>query len=113
MVTTHPATAREALTITPTAERDGADLVGDIDLATMPAFEAVLDRLVAGDGCGDVHLGLAGLQFVDLSGAAVLVAAAAQLGPGRTLVLRDPTLVLCQILYGFWNGVIRTQVNFS
>lgn len=109
MVTPRPAVPGTALTITPMTTWAGAELAGDLDLATRPAFEAVLDRLVAGDG--DVHLGLAGLRFVDLSAAATLVAAAAQMGPDRTLVLHDPPLVLSQILHGFWNGVTRIQVN--
>lgn len=110
MVTTRPAAAGEALIITPMTRRAGAELSGEVDLATRPVLQAVLDRLVSGDG--DVHLGLAGVRFVDLSGAATLVAAAAQMGPDRTLVLHDPPLVLSQILYGFWNGVTRIQVNF-
>jgi anti-anti-sigma regulatory factor len=89
----------------------GAHLHGDVDLATVPILEAALDKLVADDG--DVHLGLAGLHFVDLSGTSVLVAAAAQLGPERRLVLHDPPPALSQLLDGFWDGVARIRVNVS
>jgi anti-anti-sigma regulatory factor len=87
----------------------GAHLHGDVDLATVPVLEAALDKLVAGNG--DVHLGLAGLHFVDLSGASVLVAAATQLGPDRRLVLHDPPARLSQLLDGFWDGIARIRVT--
>ncbi|MFN2495992.1 MAG: STAS domain-containing protein [Pseudonocardiaceae bacterium] len=89
----------------------GVHLLGDVDLFTVPVLEAALDKLVAGHG--DVHLGLAELHFVDLSGAAVLVAAAARLGPDRRLVLHDPPPALSQILDGFWGGVAKIRVNVS
>lgn len=123
MLTTRPAPAGGALTIIPMAEGDGVHLHGEVDLATMPVFQSALDKLVTGepmvDGglprgavpCGDVHLDLARLHFVDLSGASMLVATATRLGTERRLVLHDPPPVLSQILDGFWSGVARVRVK--
>lgn len=108
MVTTRATATGEALTIRPMVGRSGLCLVGEVDLATAAALKSALDGLTEGDG--DVHLDLAGLQFVDVSGVAVLVAAAAQLAPDRALVLHDPPPALSQILDRFWDGVARIRV---
>ena len=111
MVTTHVVEAGKALTITPMIGRAGLRLIGDIDLATAAGLATALDELVHGDG--DVHLDLAELQFVDVSGASVVVAAAAALGVHRALVLHDPPPVLSQILNRFWPDTAGIQVDGS
>lgn len=108
---TRTAATGAALTIRPMVSRTGLCLVGEVDLATAPALKSALEGLMDGDG--DVHLDLAGLQFVDVSGVAVLVAAAAQMVPGRALVLHDPPHALSQILDRFWGGVARIRVDIS
>lgn len=111
MVVTRPAPTGDALTIIPMPDLPGACLVGDIDLATAPALQTALDTLV--DGAGDVHLDLAGLGFVDLNGAAALVAVGARLGPDRTLVLHCPSPALTHMLGRFWDGVARIRIHRS
>lgn len=111
MATTHAAQAGQALTITPMIDGPGLRLVGEVDLATAPVLAGALDELVRGDG--DVHLDLAQLRFVDVSGASVVVAAAAELGAGRKLVLHRPPVALSQILARFWPGADRIQVDAS
>jgi len=111
MVTTQVVEAGKALTITPTADSAGLRLVGDIDLATAAALAAALDELVHGDG--DVHLDLAELRFVDVSGASVVVSAAARLGADRAIVLHNPPSVLRQILDRFWPDAAWIQVDVS
>ncbi|HEU0088558.1 MAG TPA: STAS domain-containing protein [Pseudonocardiaceae bacterium] len=113
MMLTRAVTAGDALTITPMAGGRGASLVGDVDLATAPVLEAALNRLLAGDRDGDLHLDLAGLHFVDLSGVAVLVTAAFRLAPERALVVHDPPPALLQIVDRFWGGVARIRMDVS
>ena len=111
MVMTRTAETGIALIITPMSGRVGLRLVGEVDLATAPDLEAALDELL--DGGQDVHLDLAELRFVDIGGAAVLVAAAARLAPGRSLVLHDPPPALREIVDRFWSGVVRIQLGDS
>ena len=111
MAMTHATQAGKALTITPATDGLGLRLIGEVDLATAPVLAEALDELVR--GAGDVHLDLAELQFVDVSGASVVVAAAAALGAGRTLVLHRPPEVLNQILDRFWPGADRIRVDAS
>ncbi|MGH4026162.1 MAG: STAS domain-containing protein [Pseudonocardiaceae bacterium] len=109
MVTTHVVEAGAALTITPIADSAGLRLVGDIDLATAAALAAALDELVRGNG--DVHLDLAELRFVDVSGASVVVSAATRLGADRAIVLHNPPSVLIRILDRFWPDAAGIQVD--
>ncbi|HEX2300284.1 MAG TPA: STAS domain-containing protein [Pseudonocardiaceae bacterium] len=110
-MTTHVVEAGKALTITPMTDSAGLCLVGDIDLATAAALAAALDDLVQGDG--DIHLDLAELQFVDLSGASVMVSAATRLGPDRAIVLHNPPPVLSQMLQRFWPAAAGILVDVS
>lgn len=109
MVTTHVVEAGKALTITPMIGRAGLRLIGDIDLATAAGLAKSLDELV--HGAGDVHLDLAELQFVDVSGASVVVSAATRLSADRTLVLHNAPPVLSQILNRFWPDAAGIQVD--
>ena len=69
------------------SERDGAlhvSLRGELDLATAPQLEELLDaRLGSG---GEVLIDLRGLQFMDSSGVRVLVAGHAQASRAGTLL---------------------------
>jgi anti-sigma B factor antagonist len=85
------ATPPEEFSISAT-ERDGAlhlSLRGELDLATAPELEELLDRrLVAGT---EVVIDLRGLEFMDSSGVRVLVAGHAQASrAGTRLVLVRP-----------------------
>lgn len=109
VITSPPAAAGEALTIIAMTGCVGIRLEGDIDLATAATLEAALDELMG--ATGDVHLDLAELNFVDLSGVAVLVAAATRLAPDRSLVVHDPPPTLNRIVETFWEGVARIRVR--
>lgn len=111
MATTSAGRVRTALTITPTKDGTGARLSGEIDLATAEVLAKALDELVHRGG--DVHLDLADLRFVDVSGVAVVVAAAAELDSGRTVVLHHPPPALSQILNRFWPDVAHLRVDPS
>ena len=111
MVTTQVVDAGTALTITPMVGSAGLRLIGDIDLATAAALAEALDELVHGDG--DVHLDLAQLQFVDVSGASVMIAAATRLGADRAIVLHNPPSVLSRLLERFWPDAAGIRVDGS
>lgn len=111
MVTTHVVEAGKALTITPMIDRAGLRLIGDIDLATGAGLAKALDDVA--HGVGDVHLDLAQLRFVDVSGASVVVTAAAALGVHRTLILHNPPPVLSQLLGRFWPDAAGIQVDVT
>ncbi|MDP9181443.1 MAG: anti-sigma factor antagonist [Actinomycetota bacterium] len=65
--------------------------VGEVDLATVPAFRALVDEALS-VGTGTVTVNLAGVGFMDARGLSVLVAAARELrGSGRQLVIRGPS----------------------
>lgn len=111
MVTTHVMEAGKGLTIRPMAGSAGWRLVGDVDLATATVLAAALDEFAHADG--DLHLDLADLTFVDVSGASVVVAAAGRLSADRAIVLHDPPPVLNRILDRFWPDAAGIQVDFS
>jgi len=90
----------DLLRISPLSSRVGLRLDGEVDLLTVASLERALRALAGVDG--DVHLELAGLQFIDLSGAAALAAFAASLGQGRRLLLQDPPLMLRRMIRLLW-----------
>ena len=90
----------DLLTISPLNRRVGLRLDGEVDLLTVARLERALRGLPGVDG--DVHLELAGLRFIDLSGAAALAAFAASLGQGRRLLLQDPPLMLRRMISLLW-----------
>jgi anti-anti-sigma regulatory factor len=80
--------------------RVGLRLDGEVDMLTVASLERALSGLAGVDG--DVHLELAGLRFIDLSGAAALAAFAASLGRGRRLLLQDPPVMLRRMIKLLW-----------
>jgi anti-anti-sigma factor len=95
-----PADARGLLQISPLSGRVGLRLDGELDLSTVGKLERALVELAATDG--DVQLELAGLQFIDLSGATALANFAARLGRDRHLLLQDPSLMLRRMIRLLW-----------
>ncbi len=72
-------------------------LPGHADLSTRPDFEALLHVLCA-HATGDVHLDLASLDFIDVSGVIALLNAAATLPAGCHLVLDNAPASMHRIL---------------
>ncbi|GLZ37363.1 STAS domain-containing protein [Actinokineospora sp. NBRC 105648] len=80
----------------PAIPRQGR-LTGHADLRTRPDFEQLLLALCRQAG-GDVHLDLAELDFIDVSGVITLLRAAATLPGESNLVLRNPPASMRRIL---------------
>jgi anti-anti-sigma factor len=67
-------------------------LRGDLDPATAPSLESLVDTVVADAAVERLVLDLAGLDFIDSSGLRVFVTAREALSQrGATLALRDPS----------------------
>ncbi len=83
-------------------------MYGEIDLATHEIFSAALDALVdtkgSRDPSGDAHLDLAGVRFIDVEGARLLVDASAKFPPPRQLVVHHPSPMLVRIIELGWGG---------
>ncbi|WP_035307247.1 STAS domain-containing protein [Actinokineospora inagensis] len=74
-----------------------ARLSGQADLRTRPDFEQLLVALCR-QATGDVHLDLAELDFIDVSGVITLLRAADTLPESSRLVLRNPPASMRRIL---------------
>ncbi|PPK70977.1 STAS domain-containing protein [Actinokineospora auranticolor] len=70
---------------------------GPADLRTRPDFEQLLLALCR-QASGDVHLDLAELDFIDVSGVITLLRAAGTLPGDSRLVLRNPPASLHRIV---------------
>ncbi|MGQ0841217.1 STAS domain-containing protein [Actinokineospora sp.] len=77
--------------------RQPARLTGHADLSTRPDFEQLLVALCSQAG-GDVHLDMAELDFIDVSGVIILLRAASTLPDDRRLVLHNPPQAMRRIL---------------
>jgi STAS domain len=88
-----PGTA--TLTIGPLPRGTGLVLAGEADITTRDALRAALAALPA-DGTGDIHLDLAGLQFIDLSCTRELIAFTER-HPCVRLIAHDPPASLLRI----------------
>ncbi|HVK25754.1 MAG TPA: STAS domain-containing protein [Actinokineospora sp.] len=77
--------------------RQGTRISGHADLTTRPDFEQFLVALCE-QAAGDVHLDLAELDFIDISGVITLVRVAGSLADGRHLVLHNPPPAMRRIL---------------
>ncbi|CRK57334.1 Anti-sigma F factor antagonist (spoIIAA-2); Anti-sigma B factor antagonist RsbV [Alloactinosynnema sp. L-07] len=77
--------------------RQGARISGHADLTNRPDFEEFLVALCR-QAEGDVHLDLAELDFIDISGVITLVRVAGSLTDGRHLVLHNPPPAMRRIL---------------
>ncbi|WP_436497723.1 STAS domain-containing protein [Actinokineospora sp. HUAS TT18] len=77
--------------------RQGARISGHADLTNRPDFEQFLLALCR-QAEGDVHLDLAELDFIDISGVITLVRVAESLPAGRHLVLHNPPPAMRRIL---------------
>jgi anti-anti-sigma regulatory factor len=70
-------------------------LSGELDLDSSAYLAA---RIAEWSGDGDLVVLTAGLDFADISGCRALLRAAEALGPGRRLVLPDPSPPLAHVL---------------
>ncbi|MHB1930140.1 MAG: STAS domain-containing protein, partial [Acidimicrobiales bacterium] len=88
---------------------DGAAVHGEADIATVNLFAEAVESLArrshGAASSAEACLDLADLEFIDVSGARVLVEAAASMGPGRQLVIRHPPEMLVRILEVGWGRV--------
>lgn len=73
-------------------------LAGELDLATVPTFVAILDQGLP-DAAPHVVFDLAGLHFVDVAGARALTRAVARTrSTGRTAIVVSPTRPVERVL---------------
>jgi anti-sigma B factor antagonist len=78
---------------------DGGALVichGEVDLATIGTFRAVMAEAIAVGGSVDVEL--SGVTFMDSTGLAVLAQAFRTLAPPRAITLHDPCPAVSRVL---------------
>jgi anti-anti-sigma factor len=86
----------DALTFEPLDDSlRGFRLIGELDLATVPALNAALDPLA---GHGPVTLDLAELTFVDSSGLHAIMQFASSLNGDRPLTLANPPAHVSRLL---------------
>ncbi|MEU8817300.1 STAS domain-containing protein [Actinoplanes sp. NPDC048796] len=94
MTTTGPAWPLE---ITALRQPPGVRLRGEVDLATLPSLELVLELLL--DTPGDIVVDLEGVTFLDVGGGRALARAALLLRPtGRRIHLRAASPFVCRVL---------------
>ena len=88
---------------------------GEVDICTRELFAAMLQAAIArakgGGARRQVHIDLGGLDFIDVSGARVLVTAVAELGPDCQLIVHRPPAQLARILDLGWGelGSLRLE----
>ncbi|SNY53636.1 STAS domain-containing protein [Paractinoplanes atraurantiacus] len=76
----------------------GVRLRGEVDLATVPRLEPVLELLL--DAPGDVVVDLGGVTFLDVGGGRALARTALLLRPtGRQVHLRAASPFVCRVLF--------------
>jgi anti-anti-sigma regulatory factor len=83
------------LAIRPLPDRTGLTIVGEADLTVKDMLRAALAALPA-DGTGDIHLDLAGLQFIDVACTRELMAVA-RCHPAARVVIHHPPAALLRI----------------
>ncbi|SBT52863.1 STAS domain-containing protein [Micromonospora auratinigra] len=72
---------------------------GDLDLAVAPAFDRAVDVLLDRPGVVEIVVDLTGVPFLDSSGVAALLRAAAEaVGRGATLRVTDPQPTVLRVL---------------
>jgi anti-sigma B factor antagonist len=82
---------------------------GEVDITTCDLFESVVNAAVEDcdgsyPGVG-AHLDLAGIEFIDVAGARVLVAAATAVRGGFELIVHRPPAMLVRIVELGWGKV--------
>ena len=88
---------------------------GEVDIATSEMFRSIVD-VVVGDADGTsqrrrAHLDLAGVEFIDVAGARVLVAAATDNGHSVELVVQHPPPMLKRIVELAWGHVAGLKLE--
>ena len=85
------------VTVVTTEPEITLELVGEVDLSSVPIIDAALGGI--DEGTGRVTLDLAGVTFLDSSGLACIGRARSALAAaGRELVLRSPTPPVRRVL---------------
>lgn len=88
---------------------------GEVDVSTCELFasmvEEALDRAEGGGAQHEIHVDLGGLDFIDVSGARVLVVAGAGLSLGSQLVIDRPPALLARILEVGWCPVTGLRLG--
>ena len=83
------------LTVTPLEGRTGLRLAGEADPCTAPALRRAIEELPA--GAREIHLPLAGLEFIDVAAARLLVTLTER--PGRpAVILHYPPPCLIRVM---------------
>lgn len=97
------------LTVTPLEGRTGLRLTGEADLCTVPALSRAAAELPA--GAREIHLQLAGLEFIDVAAARVLVTLTER--PSRpAVILHYPPPCLIRVIRLVFPGTLaRFRVN--
>lgn len=89
--------------VTVLTDRFGLRVAGEVDVTSLAVLSRALASLPA-PARGEIHLELAGLEFIDVAGARELMSLA-QSGPATRLVLHDPPPVLRRLLALLWPGI--------
>lgn len=86
---------------------------GEIDLTTRTEFARIVSdatKLAADNDADETHLDLGDVRFIDVTGVAVLVAAAAERAPGA-IVIHQPHPILIRILDLVWGPVAGLRLE--
>ncbi len=98
------------LEIMPLADRPGLRLVGTVDLSNRTVLQAALDSLPPHGE--EVYVDLAGLDFLDVGGATVLMTKATELRP-RRLILDKPPDPVRRMIALLWGSVPTVEAEAS
>ncbi|MFE5812788.1 STAS domain-containing protein [Streptomyces sp. NPDC056479] len=93
----------------PLADLMGWRAIGEITLATRPAWQQTMDGL-AGSGTGVCHLELSAVTFADVAGVSVLAVAIQGLPAGRRVVVERPPASMERLLEMFWPDLRAIEV---
>jgi anti-anti-sigma factor len=81
------------------AHQDGSALIvvrGELDMATAPAFSAVLDEAIAASP--NVEVNMEDVTFLDSGGLRVIALAAAGVQPEGSIIIRNPSRAVARAL---------------
>lgn len=97
------------LTVTPLEGRTGLRLAGEADLCTAAALRRAVAELPA--GVREIHLQLAGLEFIDVAAARVLVTLTERPGRPAVILHYPPPCLIRVIRLAFPGTLTRFQIH--